>query len=295
MKREPILRNAFAQLNPFVLLAYYGVVLTASATLQHPMMLVISIIGGTLTISCRMGLVRAVKRLVKLLPLALLTALVNPVFNHEGRTILTYLPGGNPLTLESILYGGAIGLMLMSSLLWFLTVSETFTGEKWIYLLGRAVPSLSLVLSMIFRFTPKLIRQLKRIDDALALSEKDQSKLKRAFHTFSAIITWALEDAAETADSMRCRGYGLPGRTAYTRYGFDIRDGVMLAVVGVLGAGLFACAPDYHYFPGFYAARFAPGMGCFAVLALLPSVTGWATEIRYLSRIRRICHEPAGN
>ncbi|MBE7055615.1 MAG: energy-coupling factor transporter transmembrane protein EcfT, partial [Ruminococcaceae bacterium] len=40
-----------------------------------------------------------------MLPALLLMALINPAFNHEGVTILYYLPGGNPLTLESVYYG----------------------------------------------------------------------------------------------------------------------------------------------------------------------------------------------
>lgn len=295
MKREPMLRNAFSELNPFVLLAYYGVVLFAAAMVLHPAMLAVSLLGGVLTASCRMGAARAAKRMGKMLPLALVTLLVNPVFNHEGATILVYLPGGNPLTLESILYGAAAGAMLLGSLSWFLTVSETFTGEKWMYLLGRFVPVMSLVLSMIFRFVPKLIRQLKQINDALALSERNQSKLKRAFHAFSAIITWTLEEAAETADSMRCRGYGLPGRTAYARYAFDLRDGAMLALICALSAGMLLALPDYHYFPKFYAEGFTAGVGCYAALCLLPAAVGWVTELRYLSRLRRTRHESAGN
>ena len=43
---------------------------------------------------------------------ALLAALVNPAFVHQGATILTYFPSGNPLTLESILYGCASGVLL---------------------------------------------------------------------------------------------------------------------------------------------------------------------------------------
>lgn len=295
MKREPMLRNAFSELNPFVLLAYYGVVLVASATLLHPALLVVSLVGGIMTASCRMGTKRALLRFVKTLPLALLTAVVNPIFSHEGATILTYLPGGNPLTLESMLYGAAAGLMLLDSLIWFLTISETFTGEKWMYLLGKIVPSLSLILSLIFRFVPKLLRQLRQINDALVLSEKDQSKLKRAFHAFNAVIGWALEDAAETADSMRCRGYGLPGRTAYNRYRFDLRDGIMLVITVALSVGMFVYVPDYYYFPIFHAESFTAGIGCFVLMCLMPAATGWITELRYLSRLRRTRHEPAGN
>ena len=295
MKREPMLRNAFSELNPFVLLVYYAVVLVVSATLLHPAMLLVSLIGGVFTVSCRMGIRRTLLRMAKTLPLALLTAAVNPIFSHEGATILAYLPGGNPLTLESVLYGAAAGLMLLDSLIWFLTISETFTGEKWMYMLGRIVPVFSLILSLIFRFVPKLLKQLGQINDALALSEKDQSKLKRAFHAFSAVISWALEDAAETADSMRCRGYGLPGRTAYSRYRFDLRDGIMLAAVAVLTAGMLAYTPAYRYFPKYHADAVNRGVYCFAALCLLPTVTGWITEARYLSRLRRTQHEPAGN
>lgn len=295
MNGDATLRNAFAELNPWVLAAYYGCMLVASATILHPAMLLISIFGALCTAACRMGLLRALKQMAKLLPLALLTALVNPMFSHEGATILGYLPSGNPLTLESIAYGLAAGGMLLSALGWFLSVSAALTGEKWIHLLGSAVPALSLVLSMIFRFVPKLLRQIHRIVEALALSEPDASRLKRAFHTFSAVLTWALEDAAETADAMRCRGYGLPGRSAYARYRMDGRDWLTLLAIALLTAGLVVFVPQYRYFPTFEVQRFSPGMLCYFCLSLLPTVMGGATELRYFFRIRRLRHESAGN
>ena len=39
-------------------------------------------------------------------------------------------------------------------------------------------------------------------------------RLKNAITILSIMVTWALENAIETADSMKSRGYGLPGRTA---------------------------------------------------------------------------------
>lgn len=83
-----------------------------------------------------------------LLPMAALAALVNPAFNHEGATILTYLPSGNPLTLESMLYGAAAAVMLASVVLWFSSFNEVITSDKFVYLFGRILPALSLVLSM---------------------------------------------------------------------------------------------------------------------------------------------------
>ncbi len=40
----------------------------------------------------------------------------------------------------------------------------------------------------------------------------------------SILVTWALENAIDTADSMKDRGYVLPGRTAFSIYRFDRRD-----------------------------------------------------------------------
>lgn len=51
--------------------------------------------------------------------------------------------------------------------------------------------------------------------------------IKRAKHgikIMSILVTWALENAIDTADSMKDRGYGLPGRTAFSIYRFDRRD-----------------------------------------------------------------------
>ena len=47
---------------------------------------------------------------------------------------------------------------------------------------------------------------------------------KNLLKIFSAMISWALENAIDTADSMKARGYGLPGRTAFSIFIFDKRD-----------------------------------------------------------------------
>ena len=75
--------------------------------------------------------------LVFLLPMILLIVLVNPVFNHEGMTILTYFPWDNPLTLESIVYGIASAFLLSSTVLWFSSFNAVITSDKVVFLFGR--------------------------------------------------------------------------------------------------------------------------------------------------------------
>ena len=120
--------------------------------LMHPVCLALSLIGA-LAYAIRLSGRRAVRlSLYGLLPFLVFTAVLNPVFNHEGATILTYLPDGNPLTLEAILYGIAAATMMVTVILWFSCYSRVMTSDKFIFLFGRVIPALSLIFSMILRF-----------------------------------------------------------------------------------------------------------------------------------------------
>ena len=52
------------------------------------------------------------------------------------------------------------------------------------------------------------------------------------------MVTWSLESAIDTADSMRSRGYGEPGRTAFSIYRFDDRDRGLLLCLTPVGLSL---------------------------------------------------------
>ena len=54
-----------------------------------------------------------------MLPACLLMMVINPLFSHEGATMLFYQKDGNPVTLESILYGVGSGIMLACVVSWF--------------------------------------------------------------------------------------------------------------------------------------------------------------------------------
>lgn len=86
-----------------------------------------------------------------MIPLILLTALINPAFSHQGVTILTYFPSGNPLTLESIMYGIMAAFMLVTVICWFSCFNCVISSDKMVYLFGKAAPVLSLILSMTLR------------------------------------------------------------------------------------------------------------------------------------------------
>ena len=227
-------RDTFSSYHPIINFLYFVLVLVFSMFFMHPISLLISLASALIYAIDLNGRKAVQFSLRYMLPMMLLAAVTNPVFNHAGITILLYLPTGNPLTLESILYGIASAVMLASVITWFSCYTAVMTSDKFVYLFGRVVPALSLILSMTLRFVPKFKAQFQVVSQAQICVGRDLDngslvrRIKNAVTIISIMITWSLENAIETADSMKSRGYGLKGRTAFSIYRFDRRDRLAL-------------------------------------------------------------------
>ena len=152
--------------HPAVSFSYFALVIACAMFFMHPLCLALSLLGAGCCAAQLVGGRGLRQRIAWLLPMALLAALVNPAFVHQGATILTYFPSGNPLTLESILYGCASGVLLAAVVLWFVCVTDVITSDKVVYLFGRIIPALSLLLSMTLRFVPQFTRRLRTVAQA---------------------------------------------------------------------------------------------------------------------------------
>ncbi|TEB16749.1 Energy-coupling factor transporter transmembrane protein EcfT [Pelotomaculum sp. FP] len=289
------MKDAFSTLHPVVTFTYFTAVLLFSMCFLHPVCLAVSLLCSF----CYSVLLRGQKairfNLLYLLPLLLFMAVINPAFNHAGVTILFYLKNGNPVTLESILYGIAAAGMFGAVILWFSCYNAVMTSDKFIYLFGRLIPALSLVLSMALRFVPRYKAQIQVISIAQQGIGRDVSNgniLERArngLQILSMMTTWALENAIETADSMKSRGYGLPGRTSFSIFRFDRRDktvfGAMLLLMATILAGAAAGYNTMRFFPSLRLPppnAFSIGVYCaYLALGLLPVIIDTAEELKW--------------
>ncbi len=218
--------NEFKTYHPLVNFIYFVLIIGFSCVFMNPVCLCISFFSAFLySVMLKVNI-----RLKYIVLMFIGMAILNPIFNHEGVTILSYFPNGNPLTLESIIYGIFASIMLVSVICWFSCYNEIMTSDKFIYLFGRIIPSLSLVLSMTLRFVPRFREQMKRVSNAqktIGQGVSDGGIIKRAKNGLSIVsvmITWSFENALDTADSMKSRGYGTKGRTAFSIFSFDKRD-----------------------------------------------------------------------
>lgn len=274
---------------------YFTLVLTFSMFFMHPVYLTASLLCAA-AFSIRLSGKSALRPQLKfLLPTVLAVALINPAFSHAGVTILAYLPSGNPLTLESIVYGTAAAVMLAAVILWFSCFNVVMTTDKFVYLFGRVIPSMSLVLSMAFRFVPRFAAQFREVSEAQRCIGRDLSegsaveRLKKAASIVSIMVTWSLENAAQTADSMKSRGYGLSGRTAFSVYRLDGRDKALLVWLLLCGfyiaCGWAAGGIEFHYYPmmegtqlGVFQLSF---MLAYLLLCLTPHILDAVEDIKW--------------
>lgn len=160
-------------------------------------------------------------------------SIINPLFNTLGNTVLFMYLGGRRFTLEAQYYGMATGIMFSCIMLWFACYNLVMTSDKFIYLFGRLMPSISLILTMVLRLIPNFKKKLITISGVRRCIGKEvgNKPTQNAAVLLSVMASWALEGAVQTSDSMRSRGYGLPGRTSFCIYRFGRRDAVLLTVM----------------------------------------------------------------
>lgn len=249
--------KSFANFHPLVLMIYFIVVIAVLMFAGNPVLLVLAVLGGLVYNFMFQNVARAFRNLVFYVLFFILITVTNPLFSHNGVTVLFFI-NSNAYTLEAVFYGMGIGTMLIGMMYWFINYSHTVTSEKFLFLFGKIIPKLALVFSMVLRFIPHFRKQIVKVGSAqkaMGLYSRDTyiDKIGSGARVFSIMVTWALENSIETADAMKARGYGLPGRSHFSIFKFGRRDAVLLVLVTSLAATVFTgIATDalaFSYYP----------------------------------------------
>ena len=255
--------DAFSKRHPLVNFIFFLGAIGFGVVIQHPVYLTAGFLGGTtyyLLLNGRKGM----KMLLGLLPLFLIMTAINPLFNTYGATLLFYV-FGRPYTLEALYYGMAIATVFVVMLIWFGCYNAVLTSDKFTSLFGNLIPSLSLLLVMVLRMIPNLMRKAKQFSGARksigkgsAENATNKEKLTDGMTILSALTDWALEGGVITGDSMRSRGYGSAKRTSFVVYRMTGIDSFLLVIqcvliLAVLGAALTG-GTTATYTPDFYIA-----------------------------------------
>lgn len=270
------------ELHPTVLLYYFVVILGLTMFNMHPTLLIISLIGS-IGVSLFIQRSSFIKSLKWLIPFMLIAAILNPLITHNGEKIILYI-NEQPITLEAIAYGIAMAIMLVSIIFWFGSFNSLMTSDKFLYVFGKISPAVALLISLTMRLIPLFFKQIKRITNAQRTIGMDPTtgsiiqRVKAAARIISILLSWALENAVETADSMKARGYGLKNRSTFSLFKFDRFDGVIASIITVLFSSQIVASylgwNHFDYYPTFsvisWDMPFIFVTGSYALLIVLP-------------------------
>lgn len=269
------MNSGFRAMHPSVALLYYAGLLVFAALLFHPVFLVTEI-AGLLGLLLLQGQGR---KLLRGLPFYLLmagsVAVLNPLFSHRGSHILFYFMD-QPVTLEAVLYGLMMMTVLLTIFILFISYNYTVTADKFMYLFAGAAPKTALLTLMAIRFVPLFQRRLRQITLIQQIRGIDVSqgnlrkRMRDGMTLLKVLLTWSLEEALQTADSMKARGYGIRKRTVYGIYSMDRQDKLSLALLSLNALIPLAC-----WLQGYGVLEIYPRMK--------PMVWGWGESVMYIS------------
>lgn len=269
--------------------------------LRHPVYQVIGLACATGYYLILRG--RAAGRLFRwIVPLCALVTIVNPLFDPLGVTVLFTWGVGRPYTLEALCAGLSAGVMLATVLLWFGSANTVMTSDKVLAVFGGAAPSVALVTVMTLRLVPRFQARLRDISAAcqgLGVSRgsvRRANRLRQSGMMLAALSGWALERSVIGADSLRARGFGLPGRSTFARYRFTRRDAILLVVLVSLTvlvvAALAHGTAHVDFIPVFRVSPITGGAvvgyASYAALLAAPAVIDIREAVVWRSSLSRI-------
>ncbi len=287
--------------HPAALLGFFAAALVLTVVVQRLAFQVVAAAAAlALLLSVRGA--AAWRTVGALVPVVLAVALVNPLVNSQGATVIAMLPWGRPYTLEALLFGVQTGAMLATMLLWFASFNALVAGEKLSYLIGGSAPGAALVFSLVLQLVPRFQRRAQTVFaafDGLGMGHGRGSaaqRVRQGARELSALTGWALEGSIVTADSMRARGFGSGRPMRLTVYRVGAAQAAAWAAMGLLLAvavvGIAGGCATAQFVP---VVSFPPpdGLFCaslvsFTLFLAMPSLVNAAERLRWRLSLSRI-------
>lgn len=253
------MENGFRGYHPYVILFYYLCTGFLIMYFKHPLFLVGALVLLVLVnVSHDRG--AALKRwTIPLIIMSLFFIVLNPFLVSRGSTILFYFRD-RQVTLEATMYGVVMALALVSVLILFVSFNLILNGNKFLFIFSKILPRTAFLIMLAIRFVPLLksrydeIAAVQRVRGTTMSVGGLKERATNGMNMIQVLLTWSLEEAVQTADSMKARGYGIGEKSSYIQYRMQKHDwfwltGLLLLLIvcilgGMLGYGKIIIYPQ---------------------------------------------------
>ncbi|HEY5486066.1 MAG TPA: energy-coupling factor transporter transmembrane component T [Candidatus Limnocylindrales bacterium] len=208
---------------------------------------------------------------------AILAALVNVLASHTGADVLFRLPvwvplAGGPITLESLAYGGAMGMGLVAALLAVAPLSLVLEPHDVVDAMPNALERTGIAVATSMNLVSGIGRTFVSVRDAQQMRGWRPRGLRSWNEVLVPVVLTAIEDSVLLAEAMEARGFGAGRRTSYSMSSWTRWDAVVAlsALAGALlfiGARVAGVAVDWYPYPTLALPPIQPllVLGCLAL------------------------------
>ncbi len=272
--------------NPHIWIAWLFVSMLAVIMTYNPVYLSIILISGIIiSILLKIEWLRIIKFGIAL---SIVPFIVNVFFVHLGKTVLFEIPFrisvfgisisplfiSGPITLEAIIFGLIMSLLLIDMILIFGIFNSIVNFDEIIRVVPKAFSKSALVASISMNFIPTLTRDRDSIIDiqrsrGLNLNNGSLSeRIKNHISIITPLLMNSLERSYNLAEAMESRAYtGV--RTRYKRWRWKNDTVILMLIIISLSGILYSKISGYmEYWP--YESLRIPEISIIVIISLLP-------------------------
>jgi energy-coupling factor transport system permease protein len=238
-KRRRLRKIFFQEVHPLGSFLYYTGFVLFLTLFFHPVYLFISLLVLVFVNIIHGNMDKLLKSFPFLILMAILIIIINPFLNQRGTHLLFYI-FNEPIMLEGVVYGVLLALSLINIITLFYSYQVIIDHKRFLFLFGRAFPQSSLLILLTLRFIPLLKRRLNEImivqkrRGIVMNNVPFKERVMRGFSYVQTLLTWSLEEAIQTADSMAARGYGFKTRSSYEHFTWKKSDFMFMFILSAL-------------------------------------------------------------
>jgi len=231
--------NGFRGFHPYILLFYYIVSGILIMYYNHPIFMIVALILLLFVSIIHDGGKALKKWAIPLIMMGTIFAVLNPLLVSRGSHILFYI-GNRQITLESTMFGVTMALTLVAVILLFVSFNIILNNNKFLFIFSKILPRTAFLMMLAMRFVPLLkgryeeISAVHRLRGLTVTQGSLKERAKNGMNMIQTLLTWSLEEAIQTADSMQARGYGSGKKTSYILYKMEKKDWFLAIFLGVL-------------------------------------------------------------
>lgn len=211
-----------------------------------------------------------------------LAATVNVIAGHAGVDVIVRLPSdwplvGGPITVESLAFGGALGLGLVAALLAVAPLSLVLEPHDVVDAMPAPLERTGIAVATSMNLVSGFGRTFAAVRDAQRMRGWKPRGLRSWNEVLVPVVLTAIEDSVLLAEAMEARGFGAGRRTSYavtrwSRWDVAVTAAALGAVALFIGLRVAGAEIDWYPYPTLYLPPINPALVAACLALALPGL-----------------------